>query len=642
MLGCSLWASRNENDQRALSATELLHIPRVAADVHIFSGKPGYNGQHMNPGTEPDRMPRLSLVVPVFRSQEMLPTLHRRIVSAIEPIDPHFELVLVEDCGGDDSWSVIQDLAKADPRVRGIQLARNYGQHNALLCGIRAARGEVVVTLDDDLQNPPEEIPRLLQKLDEGYDVVYGTPAAETHGFLRDQASRITKLALQSAMGAETASKVSALRAFRTRLRDAFADYRSPTVNIDVLLTWGTTRFAAIMVRQDERAAGASGYTLRKLFTHTMNMMTGFSTLPLQMASVVGFIFGALGFLMMAYVIGRYLMGGSSVPGFPFLASIIAIFSGVQLFALGIFGEYLARMHFRSMERPPYTVQGTPDRRAPQPAKWNDMPGPEAAGQQNPSDLAGIVETPRLSLEWAEAPWDSAIFGFPVLQINRMEALDPSAGEELAPFEAARDRLGAGLVSCRLDHERLRESMLLEERGFRFIEMAYQPELDDLQARDLGESAGLEVALAEAADLPALEQIASSAFRNERFHVDPRLDPALGDQRYRRWVRNSLSHPTQRLYAVRDGSRLVAFFVTEMLPDGTCYWHLNAVAPDAQGQGYGRRAWLAILSHDKASGARRIRTCIVARNHRVLNLYARLGFRFPPPLMTFHWVRAGA
>jgi len=212
----------------------------------------------------------------------------------------------------------------------------------------------VIVTLDDDLQNPPEEIGKLLAKLKEGFDVVYGTPLQETHGFLRDWASRITKLALQSAMGAETASKVSAFRAFRARLRDAFADYRSPTVNIDVLLTWGTIRFAAVAVRQDERAAGTSGYTLRKLINHAINMMTGFSILPLQMASVVGFIFGALGFLLLAYVVLRYLMEGSSVPGFPFLASIIAIFSGVQLFALGIFGEYLARMHFRSMNRPSY------------------------------------------------------------------------------------------------------------------------------------------------------------------------------------------------------------------------------------------------------------------------------------------------
>lgn len=254
-------------------------------------------------------------------------------------------------------------------------------------------------------------------------------------------------------------------------------------------------------------------------------------------------------------------------------------------------------------------------------------------------DAAGILNTPGLRLAWSEAPWDTAIFGFPVLQISRMEVLDLSAGEDIALFEAARDRLEAGLVSCRLAHERLRESMLLEEHGFRFIEMVFQPELDDLQARDLGDPAGLGVALAEAADLPAVEKIAGSAFRNERFHVDPRLDSALGDQRYRQWVRSSLSHPSQRLYVVWDGGHLVAFFVTEMLADGTCYWHLNAVAPAAQGRGYGRRAWQAMLLRARVEGAKRVRTCIVARNHRVLNLYARLGFRFPPPTMTFHWVK---
>ena len=131
----------------------------------------------------------------------------------------------MEDCGGDDSWSVIESLAERDHCVRGIEMSRNYGQHNALLCGIRAARYATIVTLDDDLQNPPEEISKLVAALVDGVDVVYGTPESEQHGFLRDQSSRITKLALQGAMGAETARNVSAFRAFRTHLRDAFANY---------------------------------------------------------------------------------------------------------------------------------------------------------------------------------------------------------------------------------------------------------------------------------------------------------------------------------------------------------------------------------------------------------------------------------
>ena len=232
---------------------------------------------------------------------------------------------------------------------------RNYGQHNSLLCGIRTAQYDVVVTMDDDLQHPPEEIPKLLKKLSEGYDVVYGTPQKKPHGFWRNIASRITKLALQSAIGVKIARSASAFRAFRTQLRDAFVTYQSPFVSIDVLLTWGSTSFATVPVRHDQRRVGVSNFTFRKLITHALNMMTGFSTLPLQLASLIGFAFTLFGLLVFVFVIGRYLVQGGSVPGFPFLASVIAIFSGAQLFALGIIGEYLARMHFRSMGRP-YSV----------------------------------------------------------------------------------------------------------------------------------------------------------------------------------------------------------------------------------------------------------------------------------------------
>jgi undecaprenyl-phosphate 4-deoxy-4-formamido-L-arabinose transferase len=234
---------------------------------------------------------------------------------------------------------------------------RNVGQHNALLCGIRAAKHEVVATIDDDLQNPPGEIPKLLAKLEEGFDVVYGTPEREQHGILRDFASIITKMVLQNAMGAGIARNISAFRVFRTAVRQAFAEYHGPFVSIDVLLTWGTTRFAATRVCHEPRREGVSGYSLRKLIAHALNMMTGFSVLPLQLASLIGFAFTAFGLLALAFVIGRYLIQGSAVPGFAFLASLIAIFSGAQLFALGIIGEYLARIHFRIMDRPPYTVR---------------------------------------------------------------------------------------------------------------------------------------------------------------------------------------------------------------------------------------------------------------------------------------------
>jgi undecaprenyl-phosphate 4-deoxy-4-formamido-L-arabinose transferase len=299
----------------------------------------------------------VSVVVPVYNSEGSLAQLVTRLEAVLDASGSTHEIILVNDGSRDRSWEVIGSLAASRRSVRGINLMRNYGQHNALLCGIRAARYDVTVTIDDDLQNPPEEIPKLLDELERGYDVVYGTPAAEAHGLLRDLASRMTKVALQSTMGAQTARRVSAFRAIRTPTRDAFAAYRSPFVSIDVLLTWGTSQFSAVVVEHHPRSIGGSNYTLRKLVTHALNMTTGFSTLPLQVASVAGFAFMFFGIGVLLYVVGRYLLQGTTVQGFPFLASVIAIFSGVQLFALGMIGEYLARMHFRMMERPSYAVR---------------------------------------------------------------------------------------------------------------------------------------------------------------------------------------------------------------------------------------------------------------------------------------------
>jgi undecaprenyl-phosphate 4-deoxy-4-formamido-L-arabinose transferase len=301
----------------------------------------------------------ISVVIPVYKAEDYLHNLYLRLKASLEAITPDYEIIIVEDCGGDHSWEVIMELSKTDKRVKGIQLSRNFGQHNALLCGIRTAQGGVIVTMDDDLQHPPEEISKLLNKLAEGYDVVYGIPQKERHNFWRTIASRVTKLALQSAIGAEIAQKVSAFRAFRGNLRNAFADYQGPFVSIDVLLTWGTTRFVGIPVQHDPRQLGKSHYNFSRLVVHALNMLTGFSTLPLQLASLIGFAFILFGLGVLAYVIGRFLIEGGKVPGFSFLASLITIFSGAQLFSLGIIGEYLARMHFRMMNRPIYVVHST-------------------------------------------------------------------------------------------------------------------------------------------------------------------------------------------------------------------------------------------------------------------------------------------
>lgn len=301
--------------------------------------------------------PAVSVVVPVYNSEALLRDLVRRLEPVLRDAADAFELVLVNDGSRDGSWALIDELRHHHSWIRGLDLIRNYGQHNALLCGIRAAAHDVIVTMDDDLQQPPEEIPKLLAALQPGIDVVYGAPATDVHGLLRDVASQVTKVVLQGALGAETARMVGPFRAFRAHVRRAFDDYRGTFVNIDVLLTWGTTRFRAVRVRHAARAAGVSNYNFRQLVTHSLNMLTGFSTLPLQVASVLGLGLTSFGLLLFAYVAGRYLIQGVAVPGFAFLASVTIMFSGAQLATLGIMGEYLARMHVRLLDRPTYVVR---------------------------------------------------------------------------------------------------------------------------------------------------------------------------------------------------------------------------------------------------------------------------------------------
>jgi undecaprenyl-phosphate 4-deoxy-4-formamido-L-arabinose transferase len=233
-------------------------------------------------------------------------------------------------------------------------MMRNYGQHNATLCGVRAACYEVIVTMDQDLQHPPEEIPLLLAKLAEGYDVVYGSPRKLPQALWRNVMTASIKWVLAKVVGLSSVYNVSAFRAFRTHLREAFAKFQSPSLILDVLLSWGTTRFTSVQVNIAH--AERTNYTFIMLIRAAMLILIGYSTLPLRFASWLGFVMTLFGLSIFMYVLVIYFTVGS-LPGFPFLASIIALFSGAQLFALGIFGEYLARMFDRSMDRPPYVIQ---------------------------------------------------------------------------------------------------------------------------------------------------------------------------------------------------------------------------------------------------------------------------------------------
>jgi undecaprenyl-phosphate 4-deoxy-4-formamido-L-arabinose transferase len=298
----------------------------------------------------------LSVIVPVYKGETLLEPLVKQLSKILPTFAKKYEVILVNDGSPDNSWPLIERLAREYKWVRGICMMRNYGQHNATLCGVRAARYDVIVTMDQDLQHPPEAIPLLLAKLEEGYDVVYGSPRKLPQALWRNLMTAGIKWILAKVIGLSSLQNVSAFRAFRTDLRESFANFQSPSLILDVLLSWGTTRFASVQVNISP--SKRTNYSFRMLVRVALLILIGYSTLPLRFASWIGFGMTLFGLGIFVYVLTIYFTAGS-LPGFPFLASIIALFSGAQLFGLGIFGEYLARMFERSMDKPPYVIQET-------------------------------------------------------------------------------------------------------------------------------------------------------------------------------------------------------------------------------------------------------------------------------------------
>lgn len=290
----------------------------------------------------------VSVVVPVFNGEPSLRELTLMLGQVLPHVSTNYEVILVNDASPDRSWEIITELAKEFTWLRGIDLIRNYGQHNALLAGIRAATGDMIVTMDDDLQHPPEEIPALVRKLDE-CDLVYGIPQVKRHSFGRVIASRLMKLAL-TALGEPSPLRRSSYRAFRTCLRDAFSEYSSPFVSIDVLLDRAAPKIGAVTVQHSARSNGSSNYSIGKLTSLAFNIITGTSILPLQFAVLIGF--GAAPLCLALLIAGQV-----QTPTREVFWGILVLLVGIQWLALWIVGEYLGRMHLNGLGRPPYLVR---------------------------------------------------------------------------------------------------------------------------------------------------------------------------------------------------------------------------------------------------------------------------------------------
>lgn len=330
--------------------------------------------------------------MPCYRSGATLPALVERLTTTLPAITSAYEVILVVDGPIDDTYAVARELERTHPdAVRAVLMRRNYGQHNALLAGLSRVRYDVTVTMDDDLQHRPEEIHKLLAPLaDPLVDLVYGVAETEEHGFFRSLASRTVKAAL-TATGVPNANDVSAFRAFRTELREGFAHVADPFASLDVFLSWTTTSITAVKVAMDEREHGRSGYSLASLVRHAMNMVTGYSTFPLKVVTRLGFLAAVIGFGLGVFVVVQYVRGNISVAGFTTLASLLSLLSGLVMLSIGVLGEYVGRLHFRSMQQPTYLVRTEHLPSSPRAG----LPGttlPVVVDEQSADDVASALE----------------------------------------------------------------------------------------------------------------------------------------------------------------------------------------------------------------------------------------------------------
>lgn len=302
----------------------------------------------------------VSFVIPCYQSARTLQGVVAEIRTAMEKLaDCQYEIVLVNDCSPDDTFSVIRELCRTDERIKGISLAKNFGQHAALMAGFRFVRGDVVVCLDDDGQTPADEVGKLLQAIEDGADVVYAKYAHKQHSWFRNFGSHINELMTRIMLGKPKALYLSSYFAARRFVIEDVKRYENAYPYVIGLVLRTTKRIVNVEVTHREREIGTSGYTFGKLLGLWINGFTAFSVKPLRMATGTGAVFALLGFLYIIYTVIKKFVNPAVPVGFSTLISAIMVIGGMLMLMLGLVGEYIGRIYMCMNRSPQYVIRET-------------------------------------------------------------------------------------------------------------------------------------------------------------------------------------------------------------------------------------------------------------------------------------------
>ncbi len=300
-----------------------------------------------------------SVVIPLFNEEENLLELHRRLTVVMERLGGTYEIIFVDDGSKDRSVARLKELHQQDARVKALIFSRNFGHHVALTAGIDAARGEVVILMDGDLQDQPEEIPKLLAKLHEGYDVVHGNRKNRKDGVAKRVASRMFVAVVNRVIGSGQPINSEIFRVMNRQVIDELKRCREVSRFITGLVSWLGFKQAGVDVEHGARFAGESKYTIWKLMKLALNTFTSFSYFPLQLATYLGFFTALLSVLVGTSIILLKLIYGIPVAGYASFLVAVLFLGGIQLIMLGLIGEYIGRIYTETQGRPLYIVRET-------------------------------------------------------------------------------------------------------------------------------------------------------------------------------------------------------------------------------------------------------------------------------------------
>jgi polyisoprenyl-phosphate glycosyltransferase len=322
---------------------------------------------------------KLSVVIPAFNEEGALPELLLRTGRVLESLGGDWELIVVDDGSTDGTWAIVESAAREDPRIRGIRLSRNFGHQVALTAGLSAAAGAAVITMDGDLQHPPETIAALVAKANEGFDVVYGVRSvSDAEGWFKIRSARLFYRTVNALSSLDLPIGAADFRLMSRRVVDALILMPERHRFLRGMTRWVGFPQATVSYDRDARFRGRSKYTYRAMLKLAIDAIVGFSSFPLRLASMLGLLLAFVGGLYFIYVLGVGLFSDSAVQGWTSVVGVVLVLGGVQLASIGIIGQYLGRMYDELKNRPLFVVQADTREDAPLP-RDPDRPAPEPA-----------------------------------------------------------------------------------------------------------------------------------------------------------------------------------------------------------------------------------------------------------------------